>query len=303
MDLTKYGPYRTPHEIYEHFRSLMTGTPGADEINVGETTLGRPLYAWRAGAVPDAPAVLYFAGCHAVEFIGVEQCAATAEHIIRNRPDLLEKISVWFFPVMNPDGHYRVRDLLRRRCVPLVKTNARRVDLNRNFPVGFYEPHKFGIMSGSHRKIINYHGPAPLSEPESRALVKIVDAARPALALQFHSFGEKILFPPCHRKEKTPHHDTFMRLGAEMAARQRKPYAVASCADGLYSTYGDIDDWLYYDRGALAFTMEIGSLGIRSATPASLWNIFLWSNPPDVRPALENNTPASLVIAEAATGL
>ena len=61
---------------------------------------------------PDAPAALYFAGAHAIEFIANEQCAAVAEALAGRRRDLLDRVRFWFFPVMNPDGHARVRELL-----------------------------------------------------------------------------------------------------------------------------------------------------------------------------------------------
>jgi len=280
----------------------MEMSPGSREFVTGHSVRGRPVRSWRFGADDGAPAVLFAAGCHAIEFIGVEQCAAVAGRLVKERARLLEETAVWFMPVINPDGHYSVRDRLRRHRVPLVKTNANRVDLNRNFPVGFYEPHR-GIMAGSHRKTINYHGPAPLSEPESKAFVELVDMSNPALAMQLHSFGGSFIFPPCHHRGETPDHETFMRLGEQMAALQKQDrYSVASVAQGMYSTYGDIDDWLYYERGVLAYTLEIGRFGLKSAPPWSWWNIFMWTNPRDVAAALDNNTDACLRLVEAAAG-
>jgi len=297
VDLTKYGPYRTPVEIYEHFRKVLGGLPGYEEHSLGETRRGRRLYAWSVGE--GAASVLYTAGCHAIEFIGVEQCAAIADELAGPRRGLLEKACVWFMPVLNPDGHYKVRELIRRRLCPLVKTNARRVDLNRNFPVGFHEPHKGGIMAGSHVKLINYHGPAPISEPESKALEKLVDLARPAFAMNLHSFGEKICFPPCHYKGRTADHELFEKIGGEMAALQPHPYKV--CAENeMYLTYGDISDWMYEEKGIKPFLLEIGAFGMFASPPSSWWNIFAWTCPPDAAAATANNTAACVHLVEAA---
>ncbi len=297
LDLTEYGPYHTAHEIYELFDILAGKPPGGERLKLGETWHGRPLYAWRFGGGPDTPAVLYIGGCHAIEFIGVEQCAAVAARIVHERAELLEKVCVWFFPVMNPDGHYRVRDLIRRRRIPLVKTNARRVDLNRNFPVGFHAPHKGGIMAGSHRKIINYHGPRPISEPESQALEKLVGLAKPAAALALHSFGESLRFPPCHTTEKTPDHELLAAVAADMVSFQKSPYKVGAESE-MYLTYGDISDWLYFDKDVLPFLLEIGSFGLKKAPPRSWFNIFMWTNPPDAHAEIENNTDACVRLAE-----
>ncbi len=302
MDLTKYGPYRTPQEIYEHFRRTLDGAPNVEELRVGESVRGRAIYAWGAGGGPGSPAVLFMSGCHAIEFIGLEQNAAIVEKLVRERAELLDKVRVWFLPVMNPDGHYRVRELIARHRIPLVKTNANRVDLNRNFPVGFYEPHKGGIMAGSHRKLINYHGPSPISEPESKALESLVDKARPELALALHSFGGCIRFPPCHTKEKAPDHDLLASIASGMAARQKTPYEVGPEHE-LYLTYGDISDWLYFDKKVLPFLMEIGKIGIKKTPPHSWYNIFMWTNPPDAAAETANNTDACLhLIERAASG-
>jgi hypothetical protein len=299
LDITKYGSYRTAHGIYEHFRRTLDGAPRVEEIKLGETWRGRTIYAWGVGGGPGAPAILYSSGCHAIEYIGLEQNAAVAAKLVKERADLLEKVRVWFLPVMNPDGHYKVLEqILWRRC-PLLKKNARRGDLNRNFPVGFYEPHKGGIMAGSHRKIINYHGPSPMSEPESKAVEKLVEIAKPAIALGLHSFGGSIRFPPCHTDVKAPDNDLMMSMVNEMAKRQREPYVVGPEFE-LYHTYGDLNDWLYYDKKVLAFLMEIGKFGMKSAPPQSWWNIFMWTNPADVAATVANNTDACIYLAEQA---
>jgi hypothetical protein len=303
LPLSQYGPYRTAHEIYEHFRRTLAGAPNVEEIKLGETWRGRPLYAWGVGGGPETPGVLYSSGCHAIEFVGLEQSAAIVGKLVKERADLLDKVRVWFFPVMNPDGHYRVIEQIRKRRCPLVKTNARRVDLNRNFPVGFHEPHKGGMMAGSHRKLINYHGPSPISEPESQALEKLVGLSKSSIALALHAFGESIRFPPCHTTVKSPDHNLCMSIAAGMAKRQPSPYKTGPEYE-LYLTYGDINDWLYYDKKVLSFLLEIGSFGMSKQPPQSWWNIFMWTNPPDSRAAVANNTDACLYLAEqAASGV
>ena len=66
---------------------------------------------------------------------------------------------------LNPDG---------RRLG--VRTNARGVDLNRNFPSG-WRPRPRGL---------EYSGPRPLSEPESRFARSVVRRYRPDVSIWFH---------------------------------------------------------------------------------------------------------------------
>lgn len=69
-------------------------------------------------------------------------------------------VSCYAVPIANPDGwHHGTRN------------NANDVDLNRNFP------YEWLPYDG---------GPAPLSEPESRALASTVEAIRPSLVIWVH---------------------------------------------------------------------------------------------------------------------
>ena len=66
-------------------------------------------------------------------------------------------------PLLNPDG-YRAN----------TRTNARGVDLNRNFPCNWIKESE------------EYPGPAPLSEPESKALHQFIIQYRPGRIINLH---------------------------------------------------------------------------------------------------------------------
>lgn len=67
-----------------------------------------------------------------------------------------------------------IRDLNPDATAARSRTNSRGVDLNRNFPASNFSP-------------APDRGPSPLSEPESRALARELDAFRPDLVIVFHS--------------------------------------------------------------------------------------------------------------------
>ena len=74
--------------------------------------------------------------------------------------EIAPDVEVWLVPVANPDG-----SAAGMRC------NANGVDLNRNFPW------EWRLSDG---------GPAPLSEPETQALVALVEQLQPDIVIWVH---------------------------------------------------------------------------------------------------------------------
>ncbi|MBD0329274.1 MAG: penicillin-insensitive murein endopeptidase [Thermoleophilia bacterium] len=130
-------------------------------VGLGRSHRGRPIRAWRAGT-PGSERKALVVGCiHGNECAGI----AVARRLLalaRRAP-----VDLWIVPDLNPDGHAR-----------RTRQNARGVDLNRNFPVGWrargrpWDP--------------EYPGPRPLSERESRIAARLVERVRPDLTIWYH---------------------------------------------------------------------------------------------------------------------
>ena len=155
------------------------------ELEIGRSRGGLPLKVYRpAGA--DAIDGLLIAGIHGEE----------PETLLLARR-LLERIdgtdTSWaILPCANPDG-----------VLHGVRQNAAGVDLNRNFPSASWQPgHSFTYPPGTqvrrrqHRTNRSSPGEAAGSEPETIALIALIEQLEPTLILDLHSPLELIAPTP-----------------------------------------------------------------------------------------------------------
>jgi murein peptide amidase A len=125
---------------------------------VGHSVEGRRIVAHELGD-PTASRQVLVVGClHGNECAGI----AVVNRLRRLGP--LEGVDFWLVPDANPDGHRAG-----------TRGNAHGVDLNRNFP------HRWKRLRG-----VFYSGPRPASEPETRALMRLIRQVRPAVTIWFH---------------------------------------------------------------------------------------------------------------------
>jgi murein peptide amidase A len=144
-------------------------------ITRGRSVQGRMLYA-RDVIAPDAKLrVLVVGAMHGDEL----SSASVALHWIQHAVQTPANAHWRFIPVLNPDG------LLTR---PARRTNARGVDLNRNFPTPNWERDARVYWEQRTRKDPRrWPGPTPLSEPESRYLHEEMARFQPHLIVSIHA--------------------------------------------------------------------------------------------------------------------
>lgn len=120
---------------------------------------------------------------------------------------LLESRMLCFVPMLNPDGVAIAMGeggdplVERRRRMPggdaphRWQANARGVDLNHNYRVGFEEYKRLegelGVLGGASSR---YSGERAESEPESAALAAFARTVKPSLVLSLHTQGEEIFW-------------------------------------------------------------------------------------------------------------
>ena len=125
---------------------------------VGHSVEGRRIVAYELGDPAAARKVLVVGCLHGNECAGI----AVVNRLRRLGP--LEGVDLWLVPDANPDGHRAG-----------TRGNAHGVDLNRNFP------NRWRRLGG-----LFYSGARPASEPETRALMRLIRRLRPAVTIWFH---------------------------------------------------------------------------------------------------------------------
>jgi murein peptide amidase A len=127
-------------------------------VIVGYSVDHRPIVATRVGDPAAAVRVLVVGDIHGNERAG--------ERIVaRLRRSASPGVRMWLIRTANPDG-----------VAAGTRQNAHGVDLNRNFPYRWSRGPR-GTF---------YPGPRPASEPETRALMRLVRRVRPQLAIYYH---------------------------------------------------------------------------------------------------------------------
>ncbi len=106
---------------------------------IGSTGEVRPIVAVRIAKKPNLPVIYIQAGIHAGEIEGKDAGFALVRDLLLGKvaPGVLEKVSVVFVPVLNPDGHERFgpnhRPNQRGPVEMGFRTNGARQNVNRDF--------------------------------------------------------------------------------------------------------------------------------------------------------------------------
>jgi len=148
--------------------------------------------------------------------------------LLSTSPKSAGRVTWIIVPLVNPDGFER-----RKR------RNARGVDLNRNFPTRNWQ-------AGPARSRM-YGGPAPASELETRAVMRIVKRFRPDVIITIHSINR-------HRQCNN-YDGPAGAIASAMSRHNRYPVT----ANIGYPTSGSFGTWAGVERGIPVVTLELPS--------------------------------------------
>jgi carboxypeptidase T len=267
--------FHTYNEMLAALRKIVSDRPDLAQLeSIGRSVEGKELWALKISdatrpANGDKPAIVFMGTHHAREHLSTEMPIMFAEDIIKKYDtdqeirSLLSRIEIYFIPMVNPDG--AMYDIEGKRYKWWRKNRKNNgsgvygVDLNRNYGYGWGT----GGSSSSPSSDV-YMGPAPFSEPESKAVRDFFVAhSNVTIALSFHTFSELILYPWGGRDDGIGGADEalFKRMANDMAAMNK--YRPMQSSE-LYIASGDTCDWLYGERQVYCMTFEL--------SPSSMWD-------------------------------
>lgn len=276
--LGSVGGYLSLAELETELARMATLYPrlASAAQSIGTTHEGRPILAVRISARDaadtTAPEALFTAMHHSREPAGMMSLVYTMWTLLEGYgtdPEvtyLLDNRALWFIPIVNPDGYNRNATRYPNGG-GLWRKNMRgggdtAVDLNRNYgPLEFWQ-HAIG---GSSTNVVaeTYRGPAPFSEPETRAVRDFVLRHRFAVALNHHTFSNLFIQP-----DEIPTisvADSVYLRSATRALASLAGYAPGNSRVTVgYTARGTSEDWMYaFGRGAqghtFAWTPESGN--------------------------------------------
>lgn len=209
-------------------------------------------------------------------------------------PDIksrLDNAEIWVLPMVNPDGYEYSRNedsWWRKNRRPItdtgVPTNSEGnlcptggkqevnigVDLNRNFADGnpdhfqYWRPpgdepgnyYDDKLGASDYPGDDTYRGPGPASESEVKAAVSLADFTKNIKGvIDFHSYGEDIMYPWGYTYDPTDNIETYKALGNKMNEAMGNSYNVMQSAD-LYPTSGSSED-VHHLNKRITFTIEL----------------------------------------------
>ena len=220
---------------------------------IGSSVKGRSLYDFTIGS-PDADAsVLVVGTLHAREYICAAVLMQEIEYYLSNyncmiggmKPaDVLENTQIHYVVMANPDGVE-----ISQKSYARWKSNARGVDLNRNFPIK-----KF--VSGGTKGAEGYSGKKALSEPESRAIAALTVKLKTKQKLQgvinYHAMG-RIIYGSCSSKKIAKDTKTMYQI-----AKRETNYIAAPESSKTKSPGGQYREYVMYLLGIPSITIEVG---------------------------------------------
>ncbi len=292
-------------EVKAELERLHQAHPAITTLDsIGQTGEGREIFRLRISKDPHTasqlPAMLLTGGHHAREHVSVEVPLMFADRLLSlfDQGDaqavrLIGSRDIQIVPLVNPDG---AEWDIQRGIYKMWRKNRTAnsdgtfgVDLNRNYSQGWNNVEGASSDPGNE----TFHGKAPFSEPETRAVKAWIDSTPNATTLlTLHTYSELILYPWGSSYEtiaNTRDAQVFKTMAKTMS--QWNGYSPMQ-ASNLYAVSGEMCDWAYDTHKLFAFTFEMD--------PSSFVNNGFYPGQAKLPEIFEKNFPAILYMIEVA---
>lgn len=219
--------------------STSTRQPQAVPQTIGHSVQGRPIEMYCFGAVEGGRPVLVMGAIHGNETSSADVSRGLLAELAKDSRAIgggVNGVPVAIIPIANPDG-FAAR----------TRQNANQVDVNRNFPARNWGTRVPG------RKVAG--GTEAGSEPETVALMSVIQRLRPRLIITVHSItGNR----SCNN------YDGPAREIAELMSKKNGYPAVPTIG---YPTPGSLGNWAGNDQQIPMITLELP----RTLASAKAW--------------------------------
>lgn len=211
------------------------------ELVIGHTVLGRPIEAVHFTPPPYArprPPALLFAAIHGDEAVTQLMLERLADELVERPPGR----DTWIVPCLNVDG-----------VLAGSRNNANDVDLNRNFAAASW---------GTVRRPGYNPGAAAEDQPETQALVGLIDRVHPHRLIALHSTFRMVNWDGCSEA-----------LARELSERCGYPVV----HDMGYPTPGSFGAKYGIEQNLEVITLEVPYLGIDEQAWLDCRTALRWS--------------------------
>ena len=272
---TAYRSYSEPGGIRDEINAVAARYPRLTKVvTIGKTVQGKPILAVKvtrnAKQIADGsrPSTAYVSAQHAREWITVEMTRRLLHHVLDNYGSdptitrLVNRTELWFVPVANPDGYDYTftpdnrlwRKNLRDNNGDGEITPGDGVDPNRNFAYRWGWDNEGSSPEPASE---TYRGPAPNSEPETRALNNLFRRVGFEFFINYHSAAELLLYGVGWQVSTPTPDDEIYKAMAGDDANPAVPGYDPDISAELYTTNGDTDTHMTVRYGTLGFTPEM----------------------------------------------
>ncbi|MCA1055167.1 hypothetical protein LCM10_09220 [Rossellomorea aquimaris] len=293
-----------PRQVYSYEQmekdlyAIASMYPDNTELTtIGKSIDGRKLYALKLGK--GNKEILIDGSTHAREHMTTNVVMSMLDNYAyayhnnqlfegKNVRKILNETSIWFVPMVNPDGVTLVQKGYKSAMNPSEvlrinnlstdfsswKANIRGVDINRQFPADWGN-----ISNNAGRPSYkNYKGTAPFTEPEAIAMANFVNKHNFKASATYHSSGQIIYW----FFNQTDNYGRDYKLASKIG-----DITGYSLVRAVYQPSAAFQDWFIKQTGYPSFTIEISPYILEGQVPLNYYD-KIW----------KENKKIGLVIAE-----
>jgi carboxypeptidase T len=272
--------YHTYQEMTDLLQSLQTDHSDIMSLtSLDKTSQGRDIWMVKLSdnvqQEESEPGVLFMGAHHGNEKPGYEVLIFFIQYMVdyytnATTPEVQDAINttqIYIIPMVNPDGvEAETRKNMAPNHGPLgfsKNVTSYGVNLNRNYADNWFLyylfPFQYGLLFAYPDSSMNYRGPYPFSENETRAVKNFADTHNVSISISYHTYGQIIMYPWMHTTRQTPDESIFRSVGENISKINQYRLFIKQkyIINRMGGTLGTSENWLYREHEVIAFTIEL----------------------------------------------